>query len=298
MSHEPAVTVRFHAPPADLRRYFTTFYVTDVNLPDGETLTDTLQPEWANLRFFRGQTPVSWMEGGDRLEGTPFTVTGPSSRCVNFTIGPGRIWGVGLLPLGWARFVRQPAADFANLIADGYTHQTFSQFVPLANTIFSDTGDELEELDRIGRFFHALPPSPRLDEERVQAIHAGLIDPNVSTVRELVEQVGLSQRTIERACDDSFGFSPKLLLRRQRFMRSLAQFMLDPSLKWIGAMDGQYHDQAQFVRDFREFTGMTPREYAARPHPVLEKFMHERSRLQGSAVQTLDRPGGTLPVNL
>jgi methylphosphotriester-DNA--protein-cysteine methyltransferase len=113
------------------------------------------------------------------------------------------------------------------------------------------------------------------------------------TVTELVEQVGTSQRTVERLCHRHFGFSPKLLLRRQRFMRSLAQFMLDPSLKWIGAMDSSYHDQAQFVRDFHEFMSMTPREYAAMPHPILDKFMHERARIHGAAVQTLDRPDGT-----
>ena len=81
------------------------------------------------------------------------------------------------------------------------------------------------------------------------------------SVTQLVEQVGTSQRTVERLCHRHFGFSPKLLLRRQRLMRSLAQFMLDPSLKWIGAMDGQYHDQAQFVRDFKQFMGMSPRQY-------------------------------------
>ena len=75
-------------------------------------------------------------------------------------------------------------------------------------------------------------------------------------------------------------------------MRSLTQFMLDPSLKWIGALDGSYHDQAQFVRDFHEFMGMAPRGYAHRPHPILETFMHERARVRGAAVQTLDRPDG------
>ena len=125
---------------------------------------------------------------------------------------------------------------------------------------------------------------------RIVAIHQAVIDPAISTVTQLVERVGASQRTIERTCQQAFGFSPKLLLRRQRFMRSLTQFMLDPSLKWIGALDGSYHDQAQFVRDFHEFMGMTPRDYAARPHPILETFMHERDRVRGAAVQTLDRP--------
>ena len=80
-----------------------------------------------------------------------------------------------------------------------------------------------------------------------------------TTVAELVRRSGASQRTVERLCRRAFGFTPKLLLRRQRFMRSLADFVLDPTLKWIDAIDSQYHDQAQFVRDFRQFMGMTPR---------------------------------------
>ncbi len=37
---------------------------------------------------------------------------------------------------------------------------------------------------------------------------------------------------------------------------------------------------------------MTPREYAALPHPVLERFMHERLRIHGAPVQTMDSPDG------
>jgi hypothetical protein len=44
---------------------------------------------------------------------------------------------------------------------------------------------------------------------------------------------------------------------------SLSQYMLAPSQKWIGALDGHYHDQAQFVREFRQFMGMTPSAYGS-----------------------------------
>ena len=49
------------------------------------------------------------------------------------------------------------------------------------------------------------------------------------------------------------------------------------------AFDGQYYDQAQFVKEFRDFMGMTPSEYAEMPHPVLERIMGQRMADQGAA---------------
>ena len=295
MSPDYSVDVRFHAPPDDLRRFFTTFYHTEITTPPGEVMADSLQPEWGNLRFFEGTAPVTWFDGEEPLRDSHFTATGPSSRPAHFRMGPSRIWGVGMLPLGWMQFMRLGAADHINLVADGMTHPSFAQFVPLAQTLFGPVRDEAGELARMIEAFRGLLAEPTPDELRIQAIHAALVDPQLGTVCELVDRVGASQRTVERICQRAFGFSPKLLLRRQRFMRSLAQFMLDPSLRWIGAMDWQYHDQAQFVRDFREFMGVSPREYAAIPHPVLDKFIHMRARVAGAPVQTMDRPEGVIP---
>ena len=259
-------------------------------------MRDSLQPEWANLRFFTPTGPDVWNDAGSRISNTRFLATGPSSRPIHFAMPKSRMWGIGFLPLGWARFIHQPAAVHANLICSGYDHPSFAPFAPLADSLFADQ-DEAQQRDRIMNFFRNFKARPMIDEKRIQSIHAALIDPELATVHELVERVAASQRTVERLCHRHFGFSPKLLLRRQRFMRSLAQFMLDPSLKWIGAMDGHYHDQAQFVRDFREFMGTTPSEYAASPHPILNHFMHERFRIHGAAVQTMDQPAGsTQPV--
>lgn len=292
MSPDVTIDVRFHAPPAALQPYFTTFYMTDITTPEGQRVRDALQPEWANLRFFAGDRPRTWIDGQQPIEGARFVATGPSTRSAHFELGTTRFWGIGLLPLGWARFVGQSARDHANLVVDGSLHPTFRPFMALGEQLSASPGDEAADLARIIAFFEAFPALDSDEEARILAIHAAMVDPRINTVAQLVERVGASQRTIERVCIRHFGFPPKLLLRRQRFMRSLAQYMLDRSRKWTGAMDAQYHDQAQFVRDFRDFMGMSPRQYAALPHPVLEKFMHERARVHGAAVQTLDRPGG------
>ena len=49
-------------------------------------------------------------------------------------------------------------------------------------------------------------------------------------------------------------------------------------MKWAGAMDVSYHDQAQFVRDFHEFMGMTPSEYRQLAKPLGGPVMRERTR--------------------
>ena len=90
-------------------------------------------------------------------------------------------------------------------------------------------------------------------------------------------------------CKRYFGFTPKKLLQRQRFLRSLAQYMLEPSLTWSDALDDQYYDQPQFVRDFRSFMGMSPRAYADLPHPILNPIMRQRMVDQGAA-DPLDLP--------
>ena len=290
MSPSHSVTVRFFPPPEELRPYFTTFYLTEIDPGPEPVVHDSLHPEWAGLRFFTPSGPLAWTDAGQRLDGVRFQATGPTSHPIHFDLPKTRMWGIGLLPLGWARYVNQPAADFANRVLDGAADPAFAPFRPLAETLLASDGDWDGELAAITAFFRDFAAEPFADERRLLAIHVALVDPEVVTVADLVQRVAASQRTVERLCDRHFGFSPKLLLRRQRFMRSLAQFMLDPSLKWIGAMDPNYHDQAQFVRDFREFMGISPREYAAQPHPVLERFLHERMKAHGAPVQTLDKP--------
>lgn len=288
------VRVRFHRPAEPLNRYFTTFYLTELDVAgtgDGAgRVTDYLHPEWANFRAYQGDLPDSQL-GGLAQPGGRANVTGPTSTTLRFTVGTTRIWGIGILPLGWARFVNVPANIHADRIYSVDDHPFLFFFKELSDCVFGDGADEMAELERITAFFvRALSRDDREDDPRISACHAALIEPEVSSVAEMAEASRLPAHTLERICRKHFGFTPRLLLRRQRFMRSLVQYMLDPSLHWIGAIDSHYHDQAQFVRDFHRFMGTSPSEYAARPKPVLEAVMRARQEFMGSAVQALHAP--------
>ena len=129
-----AVTVRFFMPSPALAPFISTYYLTEVNLPEGETVEDWLHPEWANLRFSHND---SWQAaiGDEPLRHcAKFVATGPTSHAAHFVAGTMRAWGIGLIPLGWARFVGAPAEASANRFSDGDTDPAFARFPALLDT--------------------------------------------------------------------------------------------------------------------------------------------------------------------
>jgi methylphosphotriester-DNA--protein-cysteine methyltransferase len=58
------------------------------------------------------------------------------------------------------------------------------------------------------------------------------------------------------------GLTPKLFCRVSRFQRVIERMAARPSESWVDrAMFAGYSDQPHFIRQFREFAGLTPREY-------------------------------------
>lgn len=283
------VRSRFFAPPPRFENCFTTFYQLHLDVDDGAAVSDYLQPEWGTVRFFAGGTPTGSI-GHSSIAGARCAVTGPSSLPLKFEIGSSRMWGIGFLPLGWARFIDSPASDLANMVANGEQHPAFSRVSGLSEVLCDPSASDKEQYDAIVATMDAAM-RPGRDEAKIQQVHRILMDDDLASVAEFAKRSGMSVRTLERIARRYFGFTPKLLMRRQRFMRSLTHFMLHKGARWTDAMDELYHDQAQFSREFRQFMTMSPSDYAALDHPLLDSFVEARARIWGSAAQTLDRPG-------
>ena len=290
-----SVNLRFALPSARLRPFVTTYYFTEaVCSPREPWLEDHLHPEWGNIRFFSGNAPDAAI-GTTAVSGARFVATGPSALPCRFTLGPVRMWGVGFLPLGWSRFFDADASACANMICDGTAHPAFARFSGLTDALCDPEATMDEQFNAlVVAMTRAMRPNR--DEPRIARVHAALVGGDYASVHDLADACAMSIRTLERVCMRYFGFAPKLLLRRQRFMRSLATFMLHRGRPWTEAMDAHYHDQAQFTREFREFMTMNPSEYAAREHPILTSFMEARAKAWGSAAQTLDPPAPPSPM--
>ena len=117
-------------------------------------------------------------------------------------------------------------------------------------------------------------------EERIAVIEAALQPPAGGTpvqraavwvvenrgevsADELARHAGLSARQFRRLCIEQTGIGPKMLCRIVRF-RAAANDAANRSTDWAGfALDHGYYDQAHFINEFREFSGLTPAEYVS-----------------------------------
>ncbi len=69
----------------------------------------------------------------------------------------------------------------------------------------------------------------------------------------------LSLRQFERKCKDRIGFPPKLFARIVRFSKAYRLRENFPDLSWTSiAYECGYFDQMHFIRDFKEFAGVSP----------------------------------------
>jgi AraC-like DNA-binding protein len=154
-----------------------------------------------------------------------------------------------------------------------------------------EDGDDLETAaERINACLRGLLRTRHESEKTIEATHRSLLSEETTTVASLIEVTGMNPRTFERFCKRHFGFPASTLLKKQRFLRSLGKYMLDPSMAWIDALDTHYWDQAHFIRDFRATMNMTPGEYARLEHPIVEAAVAVTNAGSGVPHQALHRP--------
>lgn len=84
--------------------------------------------------------------------------------------------------------------------------------------------------------------------------------PGVALVPWLGRSLGISERTLRRRFDESFGYGPKTLDRILRYQRFLRLARTSPLPAAMLAVEAGYADQAHLVRESRRLSGATPRE--------------------------------------
>ncbi len=278
--------VQFALPAPALRPLLTTYYRVSTPGP----LEDHLHPEWGNIRFtIRGLWSI---ERPGCTDPTPAhgALFGPTDvTAIVRSAGVGVTVGAGLTALGWAMLVRRPAHAHANRM-----HDLSEIHGEAAECLWAElnNADWPASVAHFDTYFSRLAATAPPPDPMIQRVQQALVSNQLDTVQDFAAGLGLSDRTLARLCNRVFGFSPKRLMRRQRFLRTLAEIgdRLDQPLSQL--LDGSYYDQSHFIREFRAYMGMTPLAYCNAPRQMLRRAAVERLRTAGAVVQGLHQATG------
>ncbi|HEY1045110.1 MAG TPA: helix-turn-helix domain-containing protein [Bacteroidia bacterium] len=83
-----------------------------------------------------------------------------------------------------------------------------------------------------------------------------------TSIEELSQKLNVNRRQIERKVMQSIGLSPKQLSKTIRLNNTLKSIIkADNTTLTEIALENGYFDQAHFIKDFKELTGLTPKQF-------------------------------------
>ena len=96
------------------------------------------------------------------------------------------------------------------------------------------------------------------------------------TIKELAEEFNMSTRTLQRKFAAKMGISPKTYARIARFNYMLRLLKQQPQTDWMDLLfHSGYYDQMHFIKEFKQFTGVTPGKYLDINHDLRDFFLGE-----------------------
>lgn len=266
------------------------YHLYSVTPAAGRYHTDTFQPSWFNLRVLMNPATDWTIDWGDGMQQRvpDIALFGPSSKVHWSKSNRGTVLGAGITPLGWSRLGHRPADTLSDR-ASPAAEILGKHVLVLAQQL--RTAPEHMVGAVFDRWLAQMFRPPGRDEEAIVALNAALLDPVVRTVARLCSQTGIAPRTLERLCRKVFGFPPKFLLRRARFLRSLHALIGGGSGRGALAIDAGYTDYSHFVREAHEFLGMSPTRFMECSGPMFHQSLALRKAVLGQPAQALTRPG-------
>jgi len=259
------IRIRYFTPAPGLRPYLSSYYWFEANQPK---FSDLMRAEIAQIRFVTLGEAANQYRSGVVRRGMRAQLQGPTTGPVRFEAGgPLHVFGVGVLPLGWAALIDEPADRYADDVADLITIVG-----PAAAEVVDAIAmarDDAARVNAADRFFEGLLASARAVPQWFTRLTDDWLtsSPNPD-VDELVAASGMSARSVERLARRIYGASPKMLARKYRALNAAVRLGNGEIAKWSDLGSGVFYDQAHFIHEFKEFIGMTPSCFAGQAATV------------------------------
>jgi AraC-like DNA-binding protein len=270
------VEVRFYTPHILLQEFIQCIMVVSAEVKEGEPHIISYPPTPQNSLFFYINDRIKVRKQGDK----DFTLqprgvlVGLQSSSVRLDVNKShKAVRVGFQPGGMYRFLGFSMSEMIDASYDA-ADVLGNEIEEVNNKLQEAEGfDEIKTiiehflLDQVKVLKRPLP----FDKAMLEMIrfHGNI------PIEKVASMACLSLRQFERVSKERIGFSPKMFARLVRFSKAYRLRENFPELTWTSiAYSCGYFDQMHFIRDFKEFTGITP--------GIIEKELDQTSlRMQG-----------------
>ncbi|QIP11368.1 AraC family transcriptional regulator [Spirosoma aureum] len=257
----------YRLPSPALRDYVRTLQIVGCSFPSSMAVlpVKSYWPRAENTLAFYPKDPEKHEYGfnGNVLGKPCSTLNGQYSIVTNRHVGRDfMVFQVQFQPGALFQLTGIPINELTNTFLDA--EAVFSTEISRVNERLSYTKHYTEMIPIVENFLLYLI-------NRAKARHIRPIDKvsrfllqhqSVVSLDWLADQACLSQRQFYRQFVEREGVSPKLYTRIARFENAMKLKNARPSLDWLSvAVELGYYDYQHLVRDFKEFTQLTPNAF-------------------------------------
>ncbi|MGT2514289.1 helix-turn-helix domain-containing protein [Sphingomonas panni] len=285
----PGMAIRYDQPDAALGDYVTGYHLYAASEPVAAGLENWFLPGTANVRVTLDAGPIAVSIGRFRSDPLPqASLFGPTSHAIHTVTNGGVMIGFGISALGWSRFFDGGADRYADRIVplDAAARPGFAERLV---AVLSAVRDESGVKPALDRFLLAELGPKVADEDQIRSIARMVTDDLPNAVSETAAAWGMSPERLRRLCKRHFGFVPKTLLIRARFLRSLVPLIESKGELDYSRIDPGYVSASHFLRDAHAVLGTTPRRFLHAQTEFLVASLRARAAVLGSATQALHR---------
>jgi AraC-like DNA-binding protein len=254
------VDYQVYAPASALQSFVKCFWTLE-DKSAGEPVKQRVVPDGCmEMIFHCGDLYKQYFEDGSSIVQPRSFIFGQITTYIEIApTGISEIVAARFLPEGLLPFLQIPITELEN------------KAVAIAD-VFGEKGKQLEEkvitaqdnqkrIRLIEEFLLSRLSDPGMIDNITQACVETIFRTQGQLgVVELADTMNINRRNMERRFTSAVGLSPKQLSRVVRLQATLK--MLEQkkysSLTSLAYENG-YYDQAHFIKDFREFTGMSPK---------------------------------------
>ncbi len=188
-------------------------------------------------------------------------IAGQLTRPVRlWTAGPAEIISARLTPSGLTRFFDFSVPELTNSSIGLIDTEIVS--ASTLDRLFNQIESEKQLKRRLARFVVFLSDylrPPPVDQRVNEALCRIIRSSGTLSVQQLANQIGISERTLQRRFLREIGVRPKMYSRIVRLRHAVEMASKRPDLSWAAiAMWFGYFDQPHFIRECTELYGASP----------------------------------------